>query len=108
MTNLTQNEIAALKVCLNYEDRATQLDDNFSNGGPVQIANALGWNMHQVGGLITNLEKKGVAWLDDRADDMATKGKGIGTKHCDVEMHIVWLTEKGVNAIFDIIEGEAA
>lgn len=104
----TVNEIAAMKVCLNYDTRAMQLDDNFSNGGPVQIANALGWNMHQVGGLITNLEKKGVAWLDDRADDMATKGKGIGTTHCDVEMHIVWLTEKGVNAIFDIIEKETA
>lgn len=96
----TTNEIAAMKLCLNYDDRATQLDDNFSNAGPTDFAKALGWTMHQVGGLVASLEKKGVAWLDNRDGD-------FGVAADDVDMHIVWLTEKGVNEIFDIIEAEA-
>ena len=95
----TANEIAAMKLCLNYDDRAEQIDDNFSNAGPTDFAKALGWTMHQVGGLITNLEKKGVAWLDNREGE-------CGIRTDDVDMHIVWLTEKGVNEIFDIIEAE--
>ena len=95
----TVNEIAAMKVCLNYDTRAMQLEDNFSNGGVGDLANALGWNMHQIGGLIASLEKKGVVWIDDRQGDWP---------NCLTKYHIVWLTEKGVNAIFDIIEKETA
>ena len=29
-------------------------------------------------------------------------------KNCGVDMHIVWLFEAGIDAIFDIIEREAA
>ena len=93
----THNEIRAMKMCLNYDDRETQICDNFSNAGPTDIAAEFGWNMHRVGGLIASLENKGVAWLDNRDGD-------AGMKNCDTDMHILWLTEKGVNEIFDIIE----
>jgi len=49
--------------------------------------------------LIASLEKKGVVWIDDRQGDWP---------NCMTKYHIVWLTEKGVNAIFDIIEKETA
>ena len=97
--NLTDNEIKAMKACLNYRNREDQMYDNFSDTGPVDIAKELGWDMHQVGGLLASLENKGMAWVDDRSDDSHMKG-------CGTDMHIVWLTEKGVNAIFDIIEKE--
>ena len=35
---LTANEITAMKMCLNYDDREAQHADNFSNAGPVDIA----------------------------------------------------------------------
>jgi hypothetical protein len=99
MTNFTQNEIAALKMCLNYDNRAHQLDDNHSDASPVTIAKALGWNMNQAGGLISSLSGKGAIWVDDREGE---------PWHKDVSMHIVYLTNKGVDAIFDIIEAEKA
>ena len=89
-TSLTDNEIIALKACLNYKSRQAQLDDNFSNGGHKEFKDALGWNDKQVSALIGSLESKGLGWGD--------KNDGNG--------HIFWLTEKGVNVIFDIIEAE--
>ena len=85
---LTENEIKALKLCLNYEDRESQLSDNYSNGGPEEFAAAIfNGNLHAAGGLISSLEKKGLGVMDTEDD-------------------IFWLTEKGVNTIFDIIENE--
>lgn len=92
MTNLTANEITAMKACLNYSTRAEQLSDNYSNGGHAEFKAALGWNDNQVAALIGSLEAKGMGDGDDN------EGNG----------HIFWLSEKGVNAIFDLIEkGEA-
>jgi hypothetical protein len=87
--NLTDNEIIALKVCLNYDNRACQLSDNFSNGGQDEFKAALGWNDRQVSALIGSLESKGLGYGDDN------EGNG----------HIFWLSDLGVNTIFDIIEG---
>lgn len=84
---LTTNEITALKACLNYETRKSQLADNMSVGGVSEFKEVLGWNEKQVGGLITSLEQKGMGFMDEEDD-------------------IFWLTEDGVNAIFDIIEKE--
>jgi hypothetical protein len=86
--NLTENEVTALRVCLNYDNRADQLADNFTNGGTEEFMAALNWNAQQVGGLMTSLTEKGLGYHDEEDD-------------------IFWLTEVGVNAIFDIIEGEA-
>ena len=88
MTSLTQNEITALKICLNYDSREVQLDDNYSNGNADEFAKALGWDKQQVGGLITSLEQKGLAFK------------------CPDGYDIVWLTDDGVNAIFDVIDAE--
>jgi len=96
---LTDNEIAALKICLNYDDREAQLEDNFSNGGPREFADQIfDGNLRAAGGLITSLQQKGLGDLDDRT------GEGWG--HQPVDMHIFWLSELGVNTIFDIIEAE--
>ena len=92
MTNLTANEITALKVCLNYDSREEQLSDNYSNGGQNEFKAALGWNDKQVSALIGSLEAKGMGYSDDNDD-----GNGE---------NIFWLSELGVNTIFDIIEAE--
>ena len=99
MTKFTQNEIAALKMCLNYDNRTCQHDDNHSDATPVTIAEAFGWNMQQVGGLLSSLSSKGAAWVDDREGE---------PWHKDVSMHVVYLTEKCVDEICDIIEAEKA
>ncbi len=91
---LTDNEITALKACLNYSDRESQLGDNMSVGGTAEFMDELGWNAQQVGGLISSLEKKGVAY---REVDDEVNGVPVDT---------VWLTELGVNVIFDILEAE--
>ena len=90
MVNLTKNEIIAMKACLNYSSRKEQLSDNYSNGGQYEFKKILGWNDKQVSALIGSLENKGMGYSDDN------DGNG----------NIFWLSEKGVNAIFDIIEGE--
>jgi hypothetical protein len=88
-TQLTQNEVTALRICLNYDRRDEQLSDNYSNGGTEEFMAALNWNAQQVGGLMTSLTEKGLGYHDEEED-------------------VFWLTEAGVNAIFDIIEqGEA-
>ena len=89
-TTLTANEITALKVCLNYDNREDQLSDNFSNGGHTEFKQALGWNNKQVSALIGSLEGKGLGDGDDN------DGNG----------HIFWLSDLGVNTIFDIIDAE--
>lgn len=92
MTNLTQNEIIALKTCVNYKTREGQLCDNYSNGGQEEFKQALGWNDKQVSALIGSLEDKKMGYGDDN------EGNG----------HIFWLSELGVNTIFDIIESETS
>ena len=88
--HLTQNEIVAIKLCLNYNNREAQHCDNFSNGGSEEFKEALGWNNKQVAALIGSLEEKGMGYGDDN------EGNG----------HIFWLSDEGIDAIFDIIEAE--
>ena len=86
-TKLTPNEIIAMELTLNYNDRESQQGDNYSVAGVKEIRAELGWSGKQVGGLISSLEQKGMAVMDDEGYDL------------------LWLTDEGVNAIFDIIEG---
>ena len=94
--NLTTNEIAALKLCLNSNTREGQLDDNFSNGGSEEFATLFEGSkksrLQAAGGLISSLEKKGLG--DQDSDNNGNPGD------------IFWLSEFGVNTIFDIIEKE--
>ncbi|MCK5018233.1 MAG: hypothetical protein KAS32_14345 [Candidatus Peribacteraceae bacterium] len=84
-TSLTDNEIEALKLCLNYADRESQLNDNYSNAGSEEFAGIFDGNKHAAGGLITSLAEKGMGNMDEEDD-------------------IFWLSDEGVNTIFDIIE----
>ena len=86
--NLTEKEVAALKECLNYSTREAQLDDNYSNGGMAEFINLFG-NKHVAAGVVSSLMEKGLGEMDTEDD-------------------IFWLTEKGVNAIFDYLEAESA
>ena len=86
--NITALEYAAMKICLNYNDRESQLDDNFSNGGHEDFMEKLGLNRQAAAALCGSLEKKGLGENDDN----------------DGDGHILWLTEDGVNAIFDHLE----
>lgn len=85
---LTENEIIALKACLNYKTREEQLEDNFSNGGLEEFMEVLEWNKKQAAALIGSLEEKGMGYSDEN------QGNG----------NIFWLSELGVNTIFNIIE----
>jgi len=93
MPTLTENETKALKMCLNYNSRSGQLSDNFSNAGAEDFALMLfNGNMQAAGGLITSLTAKGMGDIDDSEAD---------------DVNIFWLSEYGVNTIFDILEAEA-
>ena len=85
---LTNNEIAFMKETLNYEDRENQLSDNYSNAGIGEGKELFKWNAQQMGGLVSSLEQKGMGHMDSDGYD------------------VFWLSEKGVNTIFDIIEKE--
>jgi len=83
----TANELTCLKLCLNYTDRASQLSDNYSNGGAAEFRAALGWNDKQVAALIGSMETKGYGSMDDEGAD------------------IFWLSIPAVNMLFDMEEG---
>lgn len=87
---LTDNEIKVLESCLIYDVRECQLQCNPSDTVAADIAKLLGWTLQQAGGLMSSLQKKGMIWLEDH-DDRTD----------------VYLTDEGVNAIFDVIEARA-
>lgn len=84
---LTENEIAAVKMTLNYDDRENQHGDNYSNAGMDEMTAGLGWNKHQVAALMGSLEAKGIGFYCEEDD-------------------LFWLSPFGVDTIFDIIEAE--
>ena len=88
---LTENEFRALRACLNYDNRTEQLSDNFSNAGVTEFREVLGWGKHQVAGLVSSLQQKGMGEMDT---DLSNP------------VDLFWLSEDGVNAIFDRIEKE--
>lgn len=86
MSELTNNEIKVLELSLNYDDREGQLGDNYSNFDVEAAKSELNFNAQQVGGVVSSLVTKGLMFVDDEDSKM------------------VWHTDEGVNAIFDIIE----
>ena len=82
-TTLTALEVQVLDYCLNYQDRESQLNDNYSNCD-LSDAHKICGGKHEAAGVIGSLCKKGLVY--DPASD---------------EDSIIWLTEDGVNAIFD-------
>lgn len=89
--SVTDAEFIALQTCLNYDTRESQLSDNFSNGSHAAFKKALGWNDQAVAALIGSLESKGLVY----SDNDGVNGDKFNT---------VWLTEKGVNVVFDQID----
>lgn len=89
--NVTDAEFIALQTCLNYDTREAQLSDNYSNGDHAAFKKALGWNDQAVAALIGSLESKGLVYSDNEG----VNGNKFNT---------VWLTEKGVNVVFDLID----
>lgn len=85
-TTLTDLEAACLAACLNYDDREAQLSDNFSNGSFDTLPADLDISPQALGGVVASLIKKNLVAYFPEDDD------------------IVWLTEAGVNAIFDYTE----
>jgi hypothetical protein len=106
--NLTQDEKEAMIICLNSDSREGQMSDNFSNGGPKEFADDLyDGDMTQAQELIASLEGKGVGWLDDRDGDLNVCVDDQGNpKTVALADKIFWLTEDGVNAIFDLTDQE--
>lgn len=97
MTNITKNEFIAMQACLNYDTVEDQLEDNFSDAGPTEVMEMLGWNEQQVAGLITSLKAKGLCDVDDRsADDLPHS--------VTIKDHILFLTHDGIRAVFAEIE----
>lgn len=86
--NITENEGRALVACLNYDKLESQLDDNHSVAGPNEFADVLGWNMHQVGGLVASLTQKGLGFEESMLE---MTGENYS---------IFWLSEKGVRVAF--------
>lgn len=91
--NITEKEIKVMKLCLNYDNRYDQLDDNFSNVGPKNIMDILSWSKEQVGGVISSLEKKELVYSEpEEQSPISYQGSLPAT---------LWLTEKGINVYFD-------
>jgi hypothetical protein len=95
--------MTAVKACLNADTREGQFNDNYSNGSASEFKKVLGWNDHQVAGLISSLEQKGIGYMDneDAADRRTVYGSGANTNA------IFWLSDDGINAYFDQLETEA-
>ena len=86
---LTTREAAMLDAALNYETREDQHSDNYSN---LCLSDyyAICGGQHEAAGVIGSLTKKGLAYMEC-ADAYAPDP-------------IIWLTDEGVDAIFDHIE----
>ena len=94
-TSITENEFQALQTCLLYFDREDQKDDNMSEGGMDTFMSVLGWNSRQVAGLISSMEQKGFGEMEHHNE------RGDNMKH-----DIFWLSDHGIDTIFDVIEGK--
>ena len=91
--NITEKEIKVMKLCLNYDNRYDQLDDNFSDVGPKNIMDILSWSKEQVGGVISSLEKKELVYSEPEQQSPIPYQTPLPST--------LWLTEKGINVYFD-------
>jgi DNA-binding MarR family transcriptional regulator len=89
---LTTNEFNLMEACLNHPDRVAQLSDNSSNGDldMATLSVELEMSKQQIAGIVSSLTQKGLVFRD---------------KDVDHGNDIIWLTEDGVRATFDVIDG---
>jgi len=95
----TKNEWTVLTLALNYDCRSSQLSDNFSNCD-MEAMKAMGWSEYKIGGVVSQLQQKGLGWLEDKEETRMMSG-GCPIRAKNQRFHI---TEKGVNFLFDIFE----
>jgi len=80
---LTETEAKFLSLCLNYDDIASQLSDNYSNGGideamglfPQHPTKAL--RRQAAGGLLASLTNKGMGDFDSEFDQFSLTELGV-------------------------------
>jgi len=97
--SVTKKEWTVLTLALNYDDREDQLSDNFSNCD-MEAMKAMGWSEYRIGGIVSQLQQKGLGWLEDK-EETAMFSNGCPIRAKNQRFH---LTEKGVNFLFDIYE----
>ncbi len=85
-TSLTTLEAALLTKCLNYDTREDQMQDNYTNADLSDAYNICG-GKHEAAGVIGSLSKKGLIHDLDAEDGS-----------------MIWLTDNGINAIFNYKE----
>lgn len=84
---MTDNEIEVIEMSLNYADREGQLSDNYSNFDADTFARVMNTSRQAIGGIVSSLIQKGYMYDDG-----------------DGPHSMIWITDDGVNAIFDIID----
>jgi len=100
--NLTDNEIKALKTCLNYHNREDELDDNATWLCEKRVARELNWNHHQVAGLISAMLQKRIIRGYAGSTLMKKENNGNVTYYYGTVTDYI-MTPKGINAYFDAI-----
>jgi len=96
---ITKNEWSVLTLALNYDDRESQLSDNFSNCD-MDMMKAMGWSEYKIGGVVSQLQQKELGHLEDKAETRMMAG-GCPIRAKNQRFH---LSEAGVNYLFDIYE----
>lgn len=81
----TKAEFTALFVTRNYDRRASQIEDNFSNAGVPELVKATGFNSKGVSALIGSLESKKLAFFD-------------------YEYKCLYMTKEGINVLYSVLE----
>ena len=90
MTNLTDDEITVMKMCLTYDTRSDQLRYNSSDADWPTISIKMSMNATKTRQLLESLIKKRMGNYADNSDELGY----------DVFM----LSELGIHTIFDILE----
>jgi len=88
-TTFTANEIAFLRMVINYTDRDNQRCDNCSNAGMAEAITLMG-GKHNGAGLLGSLT-----------------AKGIGEMHCD-GYDVFEIYEDRIDTVYDALEQEAS
>lgn len=95
MTHLTDNELKALALCVapNKDPEYMKDDRGCWLAGAPEMRKALGWTEHQVAGLLSSLEQKGM---------------GFGEYTCpdELETHVFYPSDAGIDAAYAYINSQ--
>lgn len=105
MQTITKNEAELLNLALHYDSRENQLSDNYSRATVADAHRIMG-SQEAGAGLIGSLVKKGLVL--DPAEHGGDPNPSDTPDRWPAEQNMIWLTQAGVNAIFDWREEEGA